>query len=177
MHSHLDSVLFLNKQQYVGYKKFTVPILSDAVTTGGTLINFDKLGVRIPRAEIDCANNNCLNTTDNDGGSVANIKVGNNNNRNSSTKIKTNTTSINIANETISRSKVKNKKQRNVSFSNEKLWEINRVNRILHNKISNGVKSNYSNDNHSQFIVRATSTINREKKNRDIIRENEVSSY
>jgi len=71
--------------------------------------------------------------------------------------------------------KMVNKKQKNLSFSNEKLWEINRVNQILHKKISNGVKPTYSRLNPSKLCVKATSTINRERKNKDIIKGNEVS--
>lgn len=175
MHSYLDRILLLNKEQYTGYKKFTNLNLNET-DTESRFINFDKLSMTTPSAEIDCANNNCLNAIiGNDGSVVNNMKIGNNNYNNRTTKIKINTVDINIADNKISHSDVKNKKQRNVSFSNEKLWEINRVNRILHNKISNGVKPNYSNKNHSQIIVRATSTINREKKNRDIERGNEVS--
>ncbi|XP_015378791.1 PREDICTED: uncharacterized protein LOC107172974 [Diuraphis noxia] len=67
-----------------------------------------------------------------------------------------------------------NKKQKNISFSNEKLWEINRVNQILHNKITNGAKPTYSRIKPPISLVRATSTINRERKNKDIIKENEI---
>jgi len=67
------------------------------------------------------------------------------------------------------------KKQKNLSFSNEKLWEINRVNQILHKKINNSVKPTYSRPNPSKLCVKATSTINRERKNKDIIKGNEVS--
>ncbi|VVC26803.1 Hypothetical protein CINCED_3A018130 [Cinara cedri] len=66
-----------------------------------------------------------------------------------------------------------NKKQKNISFSNEKLWEINRVNQILHNKVSNGVKPTYSRQNPS-FFVKATSKINREKKQKDIEKSNKI---
>lgn len=68
-----------------------------------------------------------------------------------------------------------NKRQKNISFSNEKLWEINRVNKILHNKITNGVKPTYMRVNPPVSLVKATSTINRERKNKDIVKENEVS--
>jgi len=71
--------------------------------------------------------------------------------------------------------KTTNKKQKNISFSNEKLWEINRVNQILHNKITNGVKPTYTRIKPSTSLVKATSTINRERKNKDIVKENEVS--
>jgi len=71
--------------------------------------------------------------------------------------------------------KTANKKQKNISFSNEKLWEINRVNQILHNKITNAVKPTYTRVNPSISLVKATSTINRERKNKDIVKENEVS--
>jgi hypothetical protein len=71
--------------------------------------------------------------------------------------------------------KTTNKKQKNISFSNEKLWEINRVNQILHNKITNAVKPTYTRVNPSISLVKATSTINRERKNKDIVKENEVS--
>ncbi|XP_025203646.1 uncharacterized protein LOC112600592 [Melanaphis sacchari] len=70
--------------------------------------------------------------------------------------------------------KTTNKKQKNISFSNEKLWEINRVNQILHNKITNGVKPTYTRINPSISLVKATSTINRERKNKDIVKENEI---
>jgi len=68
-----------------------------------------------------------------------------------------------------------NKKQKNISFSNEKLWEINRVNQILHNKITSGAKPTYTRTKPSTSLVKAASTINREKKNKDIVKENEVS--
>lgn len=71
--------------------------------------------------------------------------------------------------------KTTNKRQKNISFSNEKLWEINRVNQILHNKITNGVKPTYTRVNPSISLVKATSTINPERKNKDIVKENEVS--
>lgn len=71
--------------------------------------------------------------------------------------------------------KTTNKRQKNISFSNEQLWEINRVNQILHNKITNGVKPTYMRVNPSISLVKATSTINRERKNKDIVKENEVS--
>uniref|UniRef100_A0A2S2PGX5 Uncharacterized protein n=1 Tax=Schizaphis graminum TaxID=13262 RepID=A0A2S2PGX5_SCHGA len=70
--------------------------------------------------------------------------------------------------------KTTNKKQKNISFSNEKLWEINRVNQILHNKITNAVKPTYTRVNPSISLVKATSTINRERKNKDIVKENEI---
>lgn len=73
------------------------------------------------------------------------------------------------------RLKTTNKRQKNISFSNEQLWEINRVNQILHNKITNGVKPTYMRVNPSISLVKATSTINRERKNKDIVKENEVS--
>lgn len=68
-----------------------------------------------------------------------------------------------------------NKKQKNLSFSNQKLWEINRVNQILQKKISYGIKPTYLRQNPSTFIAKATSTINRERKNKDIDKGNEVS--
>lgn len=68
-----------------------------------------------------------------------------------------------------------NKMQKNISFSNEKLWEINRVNQILHNKITNGAKPTYTRIKPPTSLVKATSTINRERKNKDIVKENEVS--
>lgn len=68
-----------------------------------------------------------------------------------------------------------NKKQKNISFSNEKLWEINRVNQILHNKITNGAMPTYTRIKPPTSLVKATSTINRERKNKDIVKENEVS--
>lgn len=71
--------------------------------------------------------------------------------------------------------KTTNEKQKNISFSNEKLWEINRVNQILHNKITNGVKPTYTRIKPSTSFVKATSTINRERKNKAIVKENEVS--
>ncbi|XP_027842859.2 uncharacterized protein DDB_G0288805-like [Aphis gossypii] len=70
--------------------------------------------------------------------------------------------------------KTTDKRQKNISFSNEKLWEINRVNQILHNKITNGVKPTYTRVNPSISLVKATSTINRERKNKDIVKENEI---
>lgn len=72
-------------------------------------------------------------------------------------------------------SKIRNKKQKNISFSSQKLWEINRVNQILHKKINSGTKTNNTKQNTSVFFIKATSTINREKKNKDIVKENEVS--
>lgn len=71
--------------------------------------------------------------------------------------------------------KTTNRKQKNISFSNEKLWEINRVNQILHKKITNGVRPTYTRIQPSTSLVKATSTINRERNNKDIVKENEVS--
>lgn len=91
-------------------------------------------------------------------------------------KTKTNTTEVKVHNKNITHPEKIIKKQKNVSFSNQKLWEINRVNQILHTKLSNGVKPTYSRQNPSTAtVMRATSTINREKKKKDIIQENIVS--
>lgn len=89
---------------------------------------------------------------------------------------KTRINTINIMDsEKIKNPGIINKIQTNKSFCNQKLWEINRVNQILHNKISNGVKSTYSRQNSSTCYIKATSTINREKKNKEIKKENMVS--
>lgn len=181
MCSNFDHTLFLTKENTGfenGKKKYTNVVLSNI--TDDTLTGLEELTLKIPNRKINFTNNNyigvvsdfveCVNDTTK---CENNVFDGNNiefNKMNYFSKTKMNTTDIkkNV------NSKNTNKKLKNVSFSNEKLWEINRVNQILHNKISNGVKPTYSRKNAAIF-VKATSAINRERKNKDIAKANEVS--
>lgn len=181
MCSNFDHTLFLTKGNAGfenGKKKYTNVVLSN--TTDDTLTGLKKLTLTIPNREINFTNNNyigvvsdfveCINDT---AKCENNVFIDNNiefNKINYCSKTKMNTTEIkkNV------NSKNTNKKQTNISFSNEKLWEINRVNQILHNKISSGVKPTYSRKNAAIF-VKAASAINRERKNKDIAKANEVS--
>lgn len=155
-----------------------------ACNTIETITKFEKLTLNIPSTEINkYTNNNYLNVistsieSKNHKNKYANTVSTNNKNQVNQNNI-CNKTEIN----TISNLKIKNKhleiinkKQKNVSFSNQQLWEINRVNTILHKKISSVVKPISSRQNPSILFVKATSTINRERQNKDIIKENVVS--
>lgn len=183
VYSNFDQTLFLTKRHTEfdnDEKKYSNVILSN--TTDDTLTNLKKLTLKIPNTTISFTNNNYVSVMDNsvkcvnntakyeNNVSVINDTEFNKSNICSKIRLKFNKTDIkkNV------HLKNTNKKQRNISFSNEKLWEINRVNIILHNKISKGVKPIYSRQNPAIF-VKATSTINREKKNKDIVKANEVS--
>lgn len=157
-----------------------------ACTTNETITKFEKLTLNIPSTEINkYTNNNYLNVicTSVEGKNHKNkyantvstnsdIQVNQNNNCN---KTEINTIDFKIDKIKNKHSEIISKKQKNVSFSNQKLWEINRVNTILHKKISSGVKPTYSRQNPSILFVKATSTINRERQNKDIIKGNLVS--
>lgn len=173
MYLNFDQNLFLS-QKKDGINKYTNLILSN--TSDELITNFEKLAITIP------------NTGDNNSTSsfIISPKLYTNNNKVMMTGERKDDASYNHninackkINQLDSKKyllpKTINKKQKNVSFSNEKLWEINRVNQILHKKISNGIKPTYSRQNPSIYIVKATSTINREKKNKDIAKGNEVS--
>lgn len=179
MCSNFEQTLFSttkNTQLFVdGIKKYANSVLSD--TTDETISNFEQLTLGMPSTEINSYFFNVLsapaaykkNCTKCKNATTANDV--DNNETDTCNKIKIN---IEVDSKKNAQSKTNIKKQKNISFSNEKLWEINRVNRILHNKISNGVKPNYSRQSPTLF-VKATSTINRERKNKDIIKGNEVS--
>lgn len=155
-------------------------------TANETITKFEKLTLNVPSTEINkYTNNNYLNVIYN---SIESKNYKNKHANNVSTNSDIPVNQNNICNKTemnrinFKTDKVKNKhseiiskKQNNVSFSNQKLWEINRVNTILHKKISSGVKPTYSTQNPSILFVKATSTINRERQNKDIIKGNVVS--
>lgn len=157
-----------------------------ACTANETIAKFEKLTLNIPSTEINkYTNNNYLNAiytsieSKNHKNKCANI-VGTNsdiqvNQNNICNKTEMDAIDFKIDKVKNKHSEIISKKQKNVSFSNQKLWEINRVNTILHKKISSGVKPTYSRQNPSTLFVKATSTINRERQNKDIIKENAVS--
>jgi len=189
MCSNIDMDLFSTKKSKIienGVNKYSTKIILSNITDE-TITSFNKCTLKKnPSIQFDNTNNNCcrvisapvmvcknnntikskgnLNiddyTTDNQTVTCKNIEI-------DEVYIKTDNTNVQM--------KTTNKKQKNISFSNEKLWEINRVNQILHNKITNGVKPTYTRIKPSTSLVKATSTINRERKNKDIVKENEVS--
>lgn len=156
-------------------------------TNDDTVTMFEKLTLAISSREINHINNNnfkecstrskCKNNINKCANSVTVAKSNNSldNQKNTFDKTKINTINIMIDDKKIKNPEIINKIQTNKSFCDQKLWEINRVNQILHNKISNGVKSTYSRQNSSTCYIKATSTINREKKNKEIMKENMVS--
>lgn len=187
MYSNLDLALFSTKQSKIienGVNKYSTNMILSNITDE-TITSFNKHTLKInPSLQFENTNNNFsrvisapvmlknntiksksnLNindyTTDNQTVTCKNIEI-------DEAYIKTDNKNVHTKNT--------NKKQKNISFSNEKLWEINRVNQILHNKITNGVKPTYTRIKPSTSLVKATSTINRERKNKDIVKENEVS--
>jgi len=186
MYSNIDFHLFSNKQnksiENRVNKYSTNIILSNC--TDETVNSFNKLTLKKnSNSQFQNTNNNFCNVIG--APIISKNTVESNNNLNNDDYITDNKTNVckNIENyeiHTITENKnahlkTTNKRQKNISFSNEKLWEINRVNQILHNKITNGVKPTYMRINPSISLVKATSTINRERKNKDIVKENEVS--
>ncbi|CAI6348395.1 unnamed protein product [Macrosiphum euphorbiae] len=188
MYSNINLALFSTKQSKIienGVNKYSTKMILSNITDE-TITSFNKRTLKKkPSVQFENTNNNfcrvisapvmvCKNntiksksdlniddyTTDNQTVTFKNIEI-------DEVYIKTDNTNVQM--------KTTNKKQKNISFSNEKLWEINRVNQILHNKITNGVKPTYSRIKPSTSLVKATSTINRERKNKDIVKENEVS--
>lgn len=168
-----------------GMKKYTNIILSN--TTDETISNLKNLSLTIPSTEVNFNSNKyfsvfsdpavCKNGTSKFESNTSTDKIDTSNLCPifNSCKPKIKTIDVMIDQKKIGHPKTTNKKQKNLSFSNKTLWEINRVNRILHNKISNGVKPTYSRQKPSTFFKRATSTINRERKHKDIEKGNEVS--
>jgi len=186
MQLNFDQVLFPIKENTRienGIKKYTNMILSN--TVDNTVTDFEKLSITIPsndKIDYTLYDNysvisspiRCTNKIYTCKKSIAECNISNNC-INTIKQIQMSTNDTKIGNKTNVHSKMVNKKQKNLSFSNEKLWEINRVNQILHKKISNGIKPTYSRLNPSKLYVKATSTINRERKNKDIIIGNKVS--
>lgn len=177
--SCLENTTFLNQ-----VKKHTILVPSH--NTDEIITNIEKLTLKIPNTDFNYTNNeHCFNIID--APSVCkNNKTKFDNNiphgyvssdcqTNTCSKLKINSINIQTNSKKNNHIKIMNNKQKNISFSGQKLWEINRVNQILHNKISHGVKSTYPVQNPSKFLVKATSTINRERKNKDIVKKNEVS--
>lgn len=186
MYSNNDLALFATKQSKSienRVKKYTTQLILSSITNE-TITDFNKLALNknLNTHFVNTNNNFCgvssdpiiyndnsirgksnlnmeKNTTDNQTDNCKNIEI-------DDICIKTDNKNFHM--------KTTNKKQKNISFSNEKLWEINRVNQILHNKITNGVKPTYTSKKPSTS-VKATSTINRERKNKVIVKENEVS--
>lgn len=188
MYTNHEHTLFSTKKNTGfdhGMKKYTNLILSN--TTDEAITNFKNLSLTIPNTEINYSNKNYFGVIDdpvvckNSSRKFENNKSTDKNDTSdlcpmsNVCKGKVNTIDIKTDTKKIVHSKTTNKRQKNLSFSNKTLWEINRVNQILHNKISNGVKPTYSRQNPSTFYKRATSTINRERKNKDIVKGNEVS--
>jgi len=188
MYSNIDLALFSTKQSKIienGVNKNSTKMILSTITDE-TITSFNKRTLKKnPSIQLKKTNNNlcrvisdpvmiCENntinsksnlniddyTTDNQTVTCKNIEI-------NEVYIKTDNTNVQM--------KTSSKKQKNISFSNEKLWEINRVNQIIHNKITNGVKPTYSRIKPSISLVKATSKINRERKNKDIVKENEVS--
>lgn len=180
MYTHLKQTTLStteNTQFDGGIDNYTDLILHSSINN--TISNLKKLTLTIPNKEI--------NYTRNDYFSIINNPIINNNKKKTESNISTinsytgnqtnncNKVKLNVEVESKKNKYPKSRNQKNVSFSNEKLWEINRVNRILHNKISNGVKSTYLRKNPSTILVKASAAINRERKNKDIVKGNEVS--
>lgn len=154
--------------------------------TDEIITNIEKLTLTIPNTDFNYTNNKpyfsiinaplvCKNNTTKFENNITTKCVTLDHQTNACSKIAIKTFNIQIDKKKNDNVKKKNNKQKNISFSYNKLWEINRVNQILHNKISNGVKSTYTVRNPSACLVKATSTINREQKNKDILKRNEVS--
>lgn len=180
MQSNFGRVLFPIKENTGfedGIQKCTKLILTNTIDETST--NFEKLSLTIPNNDTINYTNNyynvitppiiCVNKSNIDGNNTSS-----NHTNVSFVKTKMSTVGTKINNKK-NVEKIVNKKQQNLSFSNGKLWEINRVNQILHKKISIGVKPTYLRLNPSKPCVKATSKINREIKNKDIIKRNEVS--
>jgi hypothetical protein len=173
LNSNIDRTIFSTQE----LKKYTNLIISNK--TDSTIHSFQKLTLKIPSTKNNYTKNNYVS---------ASVICKNNVNINESI-INTPNYPLNHINNKIEKNKIGNieypkrnepsktwnKKQKNISFSNQKLWEINRVNQILHKKINNRTKTNNTKQNTSIFFIKATSTINRERKNKDIVKENEVS--
>eukprot|EP00102_Acyrthosiphon_pisum_P021491 XP_016658701.1 PREDICTED: uncharacterized protein LOC107883365 [Acyrthosiphon pisum] len=186
MYSNIDQALFSTKQSKIienGVNKYSTKMILSNITDE-TITSFNKHTLkkcpsirfentnynfcRVIRAPVMVCKNNTIKsknnlniddyTTDNQTITCKNIEI-------DEVYVKTDNANVQI--------KTTNKKQKNISFSNEKLWEINRVNQILHNKITNGVKPTYTRIKPSASLIKATSTINRERKNKDIVKENE----
>lgn len=176
--SSLENTTFLKH-----VKKHTVIVPSD--NTDEIITYVENLTLNIPNTDLNYTNKYYINIIDSPSVCKNNIIQFKNNipcdcvtsncQTNACRKLKIDTINIQKNSKKNNHIKVMNKKQKNISFSGQKLWEINRVNQILHNKISHGVKSAYLIQNPSTFLVKATSTINRERKNKDIIKKNEVS--
>lgn len=176
--STLENITFLNQ-----VKKHTIFIPSH--NTDEIITNVEKLTLTIPNTDFNNTNKHYFNNIDAPSICKNNtIKFENNNlsddvtsdcQINTCGELKMNSINIQTNSKKNNHIKIMNNKQKNISFSGQKLWEINRVNQILHKKISHGVKSTYLIQNPSTFLVKATSTINRERKNKDIIKKNEVS--
>jgi len=188
-----DHPLFTSKENTVFEhelkKQYTNLILSN--TTDETITQFEKLALTISSTEINCINNlniinastKCKNNTIKSKSIITNYDDTLDNqinicNKDTELCDKNKLNKIDILKDnkkTSQQSTMIIKKKTNISFSNQKLWEINRVNQILHTKISNGVKPNYSRQNSSKMFVKATSMINLEKKNKDVEKQNAVS--
>lgn len=173
-----------NEELADGLKKYTKLILSDY--TDETIKNFEKLSITNINREISRNKNNkhfndvvsnpieCKNNMD----KQQNNDALENDNRilNRSKRTLNTFDGTRMHNKQNVLPKFSNKKQRNISFSKEKLWEINRVNQILHRKISSAIKPTHV-VRSPTVLMKATSTINREKKKNDIIKGNKVSIH
>lgn len=176
LYLNFDRNLFSSKKED-GINKYTNLILSNA--SDEPITNFQKLTITIPNTEDNNSSFNIINSPKvykNNNEEITNGErkddnTCNHNNINTCRKMKINQ----VDSKKYLLPEIVNKKQKNLSFSNQKLWEINRVNQILHKKISNGIKPTYLRQNPTTFIAKATSTINREKKNKDINKGNKVS--
>lgn len=182
MYSHIDRTIYSTQENtgFVdGIKTYTNLIISN--TTDATVHNFQKLTLTVPSTKNNYTNNNYVNASvvcKNNSNVHENIVITNNNTANqiiTSSKIKKNEIGNIEERKKNVHPRARNKKQKNISFSSQKLWEINRVNQILHKKINSGTNTTNTKQNTSTFFMKATSTINRERKNKDIVKKNEVS--
>lgn len=177
--SNLENTTFLKQA-----KKHA--ILVPPHTTDEIITNIEKLTLKIPNTDFKYTNNKhnfniidassvCKNKTTKFENNISCDYVTSDCQTNTCSKLKINTINIQTNSKKNNHIKIMNDKQKNISFTGQKLWEINRVNQILHNKISGRVKSTYPIQYPSTFLIKATSTINRERKNKDIMKKNEVS--
>lgn len=177
--SSLENTTFLNQVE-----KHTILVPSHK--TDEIITNVEKLTLKIPNTDFNYTNNKhyfniidapsvCKNKITKLENNIPRDCITSDCQTNACNKLKINTINIQTNSKKNNHINIINDKQNNISFSGQKLWEINRVNQILHNKISRGVKSTYPIQNPSTFLIKATSTINRERKNKDIMKKNEVS--
>lgn len=180
--SNIDRTIYSNKDNIGladGLNEYTKLILSKY--TDETTTNFEKLAITNINKKISCKKNNNYSNVSNPVVCKNNIfkyqnndDIDNDNQIINCSKITLNTFDTRMHNKQNIFLRSSNKKQQNISFSKEQLWEMNRVNQILHKKISSGIKPTFARQSPT-VIMKATSTINREKRKKDIIKGNEVS--